>query len=246
MARALKRRTTTEQTTEPEEKEASQRRHPASRPAGRTDSRRPAGRTSAGASGGWDALRNQAKASAGFADTFKVGSDEIVFKFAQTEPFAVFAWHWLEQAQGKKGFVCHAEDCPLCEQLGDSPRTQVLFNVIEMPYRDSNGNDVGEPEMKIWACGVRLAEKIRTLSQNTKTSPIDRDDLYWSVSRSGKGTKTEYNLVPIKERDLVAEWAVTPLAEEDLAELREAVHGFENYTKTDSREDLEELVDELT
>ncbi|MDP9870440.1 MULTISPECIES: hypothetical protein [Streptosporangium] len=214
------------------------------RPAGRANSRtrddaKPARRKSSAGSaeGGWETFRNKAK-SGKFAENFKIDNDEIVIKFLEEGPFAVYQQHWLKEAEGRKSYVCLEEDCPLCDDLGDEPRYQILFNVVDFSNPE-------KPTVKVWACGVRVAQKLEGLSENKKTGPLNRDDTYWVVSKSGKGTKTEYNLRPVRAHSLADEEDIEPLDEEELAEFAAQAAGPETV-KQDSREDLEELVDELS
>ncbi|GAA2322069.1 hypothetical protein GCM10010149_88990 [Nonomuraea roseoviolacea subsp. roseoviolacea] len=236
-----------EEETEEEAPRRSRGRRDSSRPAGRRssareDDRRPAGRantrstTKRNAEGGWDALK-KAKSSEGYSENLKIGQDEVVIKFLEPEPYVVYKQHWLQENDGRKSFSCLEEDCPLCDTLGDKPRNQVLFNVIDL-------SDPQKPAVKTWAMGIRLAEKIEVLSSKPRTSPIDREDLYWAVSKSGKGTKTEYNLEPLKADDL-EDWDVEPLDPEEIEELREQGAGPDSV-RWDSREDLEEIADDLS
>jgi len=217
------------------------RRSDITRPAGRRSSRestRPAGRS--GAARGWDAVRRAKSTKKDFQENLKIGDDEILIHFLEDEPYAVYRQHWIQEAEGRKSFSCLEEDCPLCERLGDRPSARVLFNVAEMT--------AGGPVVRTWSMGVRLAEKIETLGSKARTSPIDRLDLYWAVSKSGKGTSTEYNLEPIRaesEADL-EDWGVgEPLTAEELEDLRSQAAG-PDAVRWDSREDLEELADELS
>ncbi|MGW0060328.1 hypothetical protein ACWDTT_10420 [Streptosporangium sandarakinum] len=213
------------------------------RPAGRREterSRRPApagaSRRERAAGSGWAAVKSKTRAGK-FADNFKVPSDtDVVVKFLNNEPFAVYHQHWIPEAQGKKSYVCLEQDCPLCD-IGDDARLQIAFNVISFA-------NPRKPELLVWNTGSRLAQKLEGLDSNDKTGPIDREDLYWAVSKTGTGTATQYNLQAIKARDL-EDWDVEALDEDELAEFDERKFDSSSV-KEPSRETLEELVDEIS
>ncbi|MFI6495926.1 hypothetical protein [Nonomuraea typhae] len=205
--------------------------------------RRPAGRkTRQTSGGGWNALAN-AKSEGGYSENLKVGKDDIIIKFLEPEPYAVFRQHWIQEVKAsKKSYYCPEDDgCPLCD-IGDRPRHQVYFNVLDLSNPE-------KPTVKTWSMGKRLAEKIHGLSEKPRTSPIDRPDLYWAVSKSGEGTSTEYNLQPVKGADLY-EWfdvdaEVEPLSEDELAEYIEKCQ-TEDDVYQDSLEVLEKVAEEIS
>ena len=182
---------------------------------------------------GWDAFRSLKRSSG--IETFKIEEEdeEIIVKFLDEEPFAVFAQHWVSQAKGRKNFVCLGEDCPLCD-VGDDPRTMVAFNIVSF-------DDPDNPTLKVWYTGVRLAQKLEGLNSNHRTSPINRDDLYWAVTKSGTGTNTQYNLLPVTADNL---GDITPLDEGELEEFMDSRYDI-SVIKLPSREELEELVEEI-
>lgn len=186
---------------------------------------------------GWDAV-DKLKAESGFAENLKVpDDDEIVIKFLDEKPYAGYREHWVQEAKSKrKTYSCLGpEECPLCVTLGHQPNSRILFNVVDM-----SGSD---PTVKTWAMGTKLAEKIKALSQKPRTSPINREDRYWIISKTGKGTSTEYNLEPISSDDLV-DWDLDPLDEDEIEELM-TQRSTKESIRFDSVEDLEELVEEI-
>lgn len=198
--------------------------------------------TSSTAGRGWGAYSKVKAESGGFADTMKVTSEAVIIKFLEPEPFFVFRQHWLDEiTEGKRSFVCLGDDCPLCEELNDSPRLQVCFNVVDFADPDA-------PELKVFIAGSRLAQVIETFAADKKTSPIDREDLFWSISKSGKGTKTSYALVPVKERDL-EDW---DWKDEDIDAAYDAIDEFlkgalydESFVSMTSRKELAEIADDI-
>ena len=256
-----------EEDEEDEEDEAPRRsRRGSSRPPGRSrdedkDSRRPGGRSrnrqafdEGAAEGrgrrrsgsessrravedGWGAV-DKLKAEGGFNENLKVpADDEIVIKFLDDKPYAGYREHWVQETKAKrKTYTClGATECPLCLVLDHQASSRILFNVVDM-----SGT---EPTVKTWAMGTKLAEKIRALGEKPRTKPINREDRYWVVSKSGKGTSTEYNLEPITDEDL-EDWDIESLDADELAELMELRASKEDI-RWDSVEELEELAEEV-
>jgi hypothetical protein len=186
---------------------------------------------------GWDAFRSARKARGTFAQDFQVpeGEDKLV-KFLDAEPFESYYRHWLRnQPKGQRQtFVCLGDDCPLCEK-GDQPSFLVLFNVIDMLDDPST--------VKVWAASPGPAGKIEAMAKSDKNSPINRDNLYFSVSKLKESNNFfSYSLLPVKDRDLEDDWNVEPLVLAEVAEL--ARHGNE-YIRPDSVEDLREIAETL-
>jgi hypothetical protein len=174
----------------------------------------------------------------GFPETFRPTDEAVIVKFLEPVPFFTYRQHWLDEAEGKKSFTCLGDDCPLCDDLADSPALKVCFNVLDY-------SDPDKPEVKVWSVGSRLAQVIEQFSLDKKTSPLDREDLFWAVSRSGKGSKTSYSLVPVKERDLEEDWGLDIDAAYDaLDELGDELHD-ETFIQINSRDELADLASEI-
>lgn len=189
---------------------------------------------------GWDGYEENKVSSGNFPDRLEIETgDEVLIKFLDDGPFAVYKMHWLNWRDGKKSWNCLDKDgCPICDMTGDKPRQQALFNVVEFPEDD-------DPRLVVWTTSQTTAGTIRDLSKS-KSGPIDRDDVYFSVTRSGKGKKTKYTLQPIKERDLEEDWEVQPLTEEELDAFYEEAYDDEIVywnTKRELREIAEEMLD---
>jgi len=231
-----------------------------SRPANRSDSSGPGRRSarSAAASGGWAAL-NKAKAAApaaeGFYKRLELTSQPLVVAFLQPEPFSVYRQHWVAKAEGRKSFTCLGEDCPLCnlpDDVDEKTRKEVsrttlkaLFNVVALPDLDDEDPKL---EVRVLECGVTLASQIADYAEQSRTSPIDREDVYWALARkesgSGDRVKYTYKLDPIKARDLEEDWEAGPITGEDRESLAEGLY-TEDVVRVDAISELEDLVDEL-
>lgn len=188
---------------------------------------------------GWDGYE-EAKSEVGdFAPEFgkSMSEDERLFKFVDDGPVAVYSQHWINERQGKKSFTCAEEDCPLCEQVGDRPSTKAAFNVINL--------DGDEPVVEIWTVGMKVANAIKALAKQDRTKPINREDLYWSVNRTGKKGSWQTNLTPVKARDLKEDWDLEPLTDKELDDLEDKAYGYEDAVENTSMQTLEDVADEM-
>lgn len=188
--------------------------------------------------GGWESFRSQRK-SGGFPDRLEITNEEMLIKFLDEEPFEVFHQHWIQEAPSKrKSWTClgEGEDCPLCEEVGDRPRMRVLFNVIDLSQ--------DEPKVVVWEANATTADTLANYAEDPKSSPLNRTDLYWSVVRTGKGTKTSYNPRPVKGRDVEEDYDMDLLTEAEIEDLAEGSFDKTCVSRSD-REELFEVVDEI-
>jgi len=196
---------------------------------------------------GWSSDK-RASTSGGKIPAFKVPDEgeEILFKFIQERPFAPFWQHWLRGRQGKQNFVCIAEPkkgtkpevrCPLCD-IGDVPKSADYFNVIDL-------SDPANPVLKVWYASADPAKAIRERSEVKRTSPINREDLYFVASkRKGKNGFPSYSVDPVKASDLPEDWDMEPLTADVINEFIENAY-TKDIVKPSSRRELEILVEEL-
>jgi hypothetical protein len=150
---------------------------------------------------GWAAHKeNQAK-SAKFGDPneFKVAKlDEVyLIKFLEEEPFWSYMQHFVNEIPkggGKKQFTCMGEDCPLCDK--NYPATTLtLYNIVDL-----SGS---KPVVKYWACTSRPAEQIEKRARAKSSSPIDREDLYFEVTKyEDKSGFNATDVTAIREDDV--------------------------------------------
>lgn len=163
---------------------------------------------------GWDAALKSAQTDRkAYTNEFRFSEDPQLVKFLTNEPFAVFRQHWLERA-GKKSFVCLEQECPLCEILGDTPRAKAAFSIVNLSSES--------PVVEILLTSPTLTNQLAKFDTDAKTGPLDR--LYWSMSRTGKGPKTTYSILPVKARDLAEDWGI------DQSEVEDQIEGFEPLT----------------
>lgn len=196
-------------------------------------------KTSSRATGqrGWNAYADQKKKGGEFADNFTPSEELTLIKFLDEVPFDSYREHWVDELKAgtRKSRTCLGDDCPLCE-IGHQARLRVCFNIIDW-------SDVDKPVLKVWLVGVRLAESIKNFAEQPKTSPINEHGRYWSISRTGKGNKTEYNLNPVKSRDLDEDWDRDPLTEDEIEDLGQGQDG--PFSKHESYDELAEVADQI-
>lgn len=262
MARQLRRRTAASKDdyepvddvhTDEEEESPRGRRRGASRSRKEEpEEEKPRGKRSAGRksaeggrrkqSSGWDAYEKaKAETSSDFAPEFQkdMSEDERLFKFVDEEPVAVYKQHWIERGKGKKkSFTCTDDgECPLCEDAGDKPSSKAVFNVIDL-----SGD---EPEVKMWTVGVKVANNIKALAGSKKTSPLNREDLYFAVNRTGGTGSWQTNVVAVKARDLEDDWDIRPLTDAELDGLEADAFEYDDVVEDTSVKTLEEIADEI-
>jgi hypothetical protein len=188
--------------------------------------------------GGWGAYERGKAKSGGYAEYLKLEEEPTLIKFLDAAPFANFRQHWIDRRQGKRSWVCIEDDCPLCN-LGDDPQFRVAFNVLVIP----DGDD--KPVNRVWEVGPSVAEQIKAKSKDKRTSPINRDDVYWAASRTGKKQQTRYALDAVKERDLVEDWETDPLDEMTLKKFGEKAF-TKKIIKIPTRKQLLEIAEEVS
>ena len=133
---------------------------------------------------GWSARKTFERQNRTFAEDFVVKNEQVLMKFLDDGPFWTYMRHWIQGAPGKKSFTCLQEDCPLCEL--DSPRLVSMFNVIDF-------TEPGNPDVKVWTTSSQPTQAIVKMDADPKYSPINREDLYFAVSRS-RGSNGFYQL----------------------------------------------------
>lgn len=188
---------------------------------------------------GWKSFKEKKVERKGeWADEYKPYDDRSLIKILDDEPFSVFRQHWINEVPKgvKKSYVCLEDGCPLCE-IGDNASTYSLFNVIDLADPD---NPVG----KVWKVSQTVADTLEGYAGDKKTSPLNRDDLYWSVWMTGRGKKgkSTVHVTPVKERDLEEDWDTEPLSIEELDDFE--LFDEERALFINDRAFLEDLVDE--
>ena len=183
---------------------------------------------------GWDAA--DAAKNDDFPDELEVTDEAILIHFLDGEPFAVYKQHWIER-KGKKSWICLKDNCPLCEDIGDRPQAKILFNVVDF-------TDPENPVNKLWTVGSRVSTTLKNLNKDKKVGPIDRDDLYFSVSKSGSGTKTVYVITPVKARDVDEDWDIEPLSDEEIDDFNAKAYESD-VVEYHTKNQLTEIADEI-
>lgn len=191
---------------------------------------------------GWDAVEEQKKrgGNSKFADVLQVTDQPQIIAFLEDEPYACYREHWVKR-DGKQSFFCHGDECPLCEVITDrKPQLRALFNVVS--FAD------GDPKVVTLRAGRQLVDLITDWAESKRTSPINREDIYWAISRIETGTgankRYQYKLTPVKKRDLEEDHGIEPLTDQERAELMKQLT-TEESVYIDSIEDLEELAAEI-
>lgn len=161
---------------------------------------------------GWELaaklMNTQERSGGNYPTDYRWSEEAQLVYFPEDEPFMAFNQHWIER-EGKKSFLCPAsatlpedqqDDCPLCDIVGDSPRTRVTFNIV--PLSDEN------PTMQILWSGVQFFNRLQAINNDPKQGPLTKH--FWALSRQGKGLQTEFFINRVKASDLVEDWGLDP------------------------------------
>lgn len=206
--------------------------------------RRPGGsRPSGRIASGWGGYNRVKEASSDFEKKFKPTPEGSIAQLLEPEPFAAFARHWLDLADGKRAVICPAslevgEDeeelpCALCD-VGDKPNTPKAYLNVALLSPNSSS------ELQVWEIGSQISDQLQVIDKGIgrKTSLTD---IYILASSSGSGLNTKYSLEPIFAEDL-AEFGVKPLTPKQLDKFE--LYDASLYEVPTERE-LNKLADEI-
>ncbi len=184
-----------------------------------------------------------------FADEFKPTKvkGKTLGKFLEDGPFDTVKVHWLDDSPvKKKSFVCHDDKyfedydgtCPLCE-IGEKPKSFALFNFLNL-------SNPRRPEVQIWAPAPTVADMIERLSEEAKTAPINRDDLYFEIEAAEKNNRWTTTILPVKARDLEEDFDMEPLTEDEIDAFLEDIYDDRSaWTQVETYDDLDKIARDL-
>ncbi|WP_409238327.1 hypothetical protein [Streptomyces sp. PA5.6] len=177
------------------------------------------------AASGWDEFDNTT--SSGNSSDFeaknalklKVTNKQQLLKVLDPAPFDSMGLHYVQEIKtGKRSFRCGGDKCPLCDDLDHYARKLAYFNVALL------NDETGEWETRVWEVGVKLGRKLKAINDDPKRGPLDKESLYFAISKTGKSTNTEYHLETVKARDLDEDWDVDEIDSKTLKTLKESVY----------------------
>lgn len=199
--------------------------------------------------GGFGSYAQKKRSGSGYADEFKPDDNKsVLIKVLDAEPFDSFNQHFInELPKGeRKSFCCITGDeyfevdegCPLCD-IGEGSTTMTLFDVLDL-------TNPRKPEVKVWKTTPSVTDQLQRMSEEKRTSPLNREDLYFEVKRNKTPNKTTWSILPVKARDLQEDFDIEPFTAEELAEFDDDRHEDRTaVTKVDTYDDLLELADSL-
>ncbi|WP_274916926.1 hypothetical protein [Streptomyces sp. WZ-12] len=174
----------------------------------------------------------------------KVTNDPQLIKVLDPAPFDSMGQHWVQEIKsGKRSFRCLGDNCPLCEDLDHYARKLAYLNVALLDEKS------GDWENRVWEVGVKLGRKLRKIGEDEKRGPINNPNLYFSISKTGVKTSTEYHLDLVKARDLEDDWDIDPIDEKTYQRLSASryTEPWERFSKeAELRRVVSRLLDEDT
>ncbi|MFI2616701.1 hypothetical protein [Streptomyces sp. NPDC018584] len=197
------------------------------------------------AAAGWDEFEN-ATSGSNSSDfeakkdlKLKVTNKQQLLKVLNSAPFDSMGLHYVQEIKsGKRSFRCGGDKCPLCDDLDHYARKLAYFNVAL--YND----DTDAWEHRVWEVGVKVGRKLKALNEDPKRGPLDNANLYFAISKTGKGTNTEYHLETVKARDLDEDWDVDEIDSKTLKTLNEAVY-TDPWERFSNPQELKRVVNRL-
>lgn len=208
--------------------------------------------------GGFSSYSQKKRSTGSYADDFKAEPNKpILIKLMDDEPFDVYNEHWIDEFKGtgeRLSYVClddeyFADDdkyldpdgepgCPLCE-IGENARTKSLFNVLDL-------TNPRKPEVKVWSTPPSVTDIFERMADEKKTSPLNREDLYFEVTLNKKSNKFSWSVVPVKARDLPDDYDIDPFDAEELGSFEDDLFTDRtSVTKVDTYDELDELAESL-
>lgn len=193
--------------------------------------------------GGWGASQETIDSTSNYAQVFRPETKSQVIKILEEKPYAAFRRHWIDRVGiGKRAYVCLVtvgKDCPLCD-VGDKPGAVTAFNIAVL-------SDDGVPSHKAWETGVKLSKQLETFHKDPKIGPLHKRTLYFLVSKTEATQRQQVTTManPVRERDLLEDYGVPPLTDDQIERLLEKCYKADIVTLT-PRHELEEIAAELT
>lgn len=205
---------------------------------------REGGSSRRGSTGGFSSYSQKRRSNSSFAEEFKPEPNKpVLIKFLDAEPFDVYLQHWLDEMPTgtRKSYVCHDDEyfedfedgCPL-DDIGDKPSTFALWNVLDL-------TNPRKPEVKVWKTSVTVTDKLERLATSDKTKPLDREDIYFEVTMAKQKRKTEWDIQPVKARDLEEDFDIEPFDADELDDFKEK--RFEDRKAVTQVDDYEALLE---
>jgi hypothetical protein len=182
---------------------------------------------------GWDAALKSSN-SGQYTNDFRWTEDKQLVKFLGREPFAVYNQHWINERQGKKSFTCTDDaTCPLCS-IGDKPRRKICFSLVNLSAE--------EPQVEILTISPTTAQIFHRYDMDSATGPLDR--MYYSLSKTGTGPKTLFNVEKVRPQFLEEEWKMSVADAEAIVSGAEALS--DSIIPTPNVKLMEEVKAEIT
>lgn len=173
-----------------------------------------------------------------FAKQFTVPDDPVLIKFLQDAPFASYKQHWADWlGKGvKKSYVCIVDDCPICN-IGDKASGKFCYNIIDF-------TDTEHPVNSVLSVGIKVSNLIEKYSKNERTAPINRDDLYFEISKdSSSAGPVQTILNSVKARDVEEDWDMDVLVPDEIESFLKKAATSKEFVQISSGKVLQDVAD---
>jgi len=166
------------------------------------------GAGSNGIRGGWTAGRQIIESGSQYAQYLKLTENAQIIKFLDDAPYANYARHWVQRANGKRSYVCLGsvgKECPLCS-VDPRPQNVSSFNVALVA---ADG-----VLLKTWDAGTKVFNSLQGVANNSDDGTLTSG--FYKVYRSGEGPTASVQISEISERALVDKYGIDVPSEADL------------------------------
>lgn len=185
--------------------------------------------------GGYDTVKS---VGGSYNRPWTLPDDPTIVKIMDEEPFANYAEHWVTLSEGKRSFTCLGDNCPLCD-AGVQRQSATCFNILVFENPE-------KPTLEFWKVSKTVAATLKTFSENKATSPLNREDLYFEVFKTkGRGGNSRTSIQKVKARDLLEDYDIDPLTDEELEDFESKMFEEEDVTYVRTRSELRDIANDL-
>ena len=135
---------------------------------------------------GWSAANTQIDKNSDYAQAFKPDENvTYIIRFLEDDPYVTYNRHWIRRPSQKGGtvpvpFTCLRSDgieraCPLCDVLGDAPKSVTSFNIAVVERDGSVG-------LKSFDCTAKTFRTIQNFARDQMYAPLTKR--WWAVKKT--------------------------------------------------------------
>lgn len=191
---------------------------------------------------GWGAPKQKRRETVR-APYLDLRNGKLIIKLLEAAPAVNYRRHYIKGRKPSPYVTCpqvRDDDyniivpCAICETGLNYPSQTYIMNVVDMDDRET---------VKTWTFGREVASILQEHAEEPRNNPLDRTDLYfqvWTTKDSGRAS----NRVVTLNAGYLADYALTPLDEDEIETLSETLYG-EDSVWIDSEKVVKEVAQAL-